>query len=140
MDNGFAKIEQTERQMYGPRKLLLCGFTAQQQPVLTEALSAAGLGDIGCVFVGDAHLNMTLGELMDLPDHTGAGTSSSIQRAVIMSGITEKELHALMAAHRGADLPRPLWAALTETSEGWTLEALLSELSAERRELWARNP
>ncbi len=70
---------------------------------------------------------------MALTGGTGAGQDSTLPRAVIMAGITENELHILMAAHREAGLARPLWAALTPTSESWTLKALLDELDQERR-------
>lgn len=133
MDAGFEKIEETDNAMYGPRKLLVCGFDAAQQPILEAALTGANLGDLGPVWAGEAQVKLTLGELMALPGGTGAGADSSLERAVIMAGITENELHILMAAHRETGLPRTLWAALTPTSESWALEALLDELADERR-------
>ncbi len=131
-DSGFEKIEETDNAMYGPRKLLLCGFPAEDQPTFTAALTGASLGDLEPVWAGTSHVNQTLGSLMALPAGTGAGEDSTLPRAVIMAGITENELHVLMAAHREAGLTRPLWAALTPTSEGWTLQALLDELNEER--------
>lgn len=40
-----------------------------------------------------------------------------------------------MAAYRGLDLPRPLWATLTPVSEKWTVKHLLDELAAETGEI-----
>jgi hypothetical protein len=54
-----------------------------------------------------------------------------MKRAVIMSGFTQKELHALMAAYRGSELPSQLWATLTPVSENWSVADLLDELAAE---------
>jgi hypothetical protein len=53
--------------------------------------------------------------------------------AIIMSGITENELHQLISSYRKVGMPEPLWATLTPTSEGWTLRQLLTELSAEQQ-------
>lgn len=132
-DPGFEKIEESDNRMYGPRKLLVCGFPAGDQPTFSAALTGANLGDLEPVWARATHAEQTLGELMALPGGTGAGEDSSLPRAVIMAGITENELHVLMAAHREAGLARPFWAALTPTSEGWTLKALLTELAEERR-------
>jgi len=137
-DAGFEKIEETDNPMYGPRKLLLCGFPAAEQPTLSAALVGASLGDLEPVWAGPSHVDQTLGDLIALPAGTGAGEDSALPRAVIMAGITENELHILMAAHREAGLQRPLWAALTPTSEEWTLQALLDELSEERQAMEKR--
>ena len=50
-----------------------------------------------------------------------------------MSGLTQNELHGLMAAYRKSGFPRQLWAALTPVSEKWPLEQLLKELETEDR-------
>jgi len=63
----------------------------------------------------------------------GLGASSDLPRAVIVSGIQEKQLHALMALCRKTGMQPDLWAVLTPISEKWTLQALLSELQAEKR-------
>jgi len=132
-DAGFEKIEETDNRMHGPRRLLVCGFPAGDQATLTAALAGANLGDLEPVWAAASQADQTLGDLMALPGGTGAGEDSTLPRAVIMAGITENELHILMAAHREAGLARPLWAALTPTSESWTLKALLDELDQERQ-------
>jgi hypothetical protein len=58
--------------------------------------------------------------------------ASDLAPAIIMSGLTEKELHKTMAACKRRKLPPILWATLTPTSENWTVEALVSELMTER--------
>jgi hypothetical protein len=75
----------------------------------------------------------TLKELLALPGGYGRGEHSDLGRAVIMSGLTQAELHRFMSAYKSAGLPKPLWAALTPTSESWKLKDLLDELSAERQ-------
>ncbi|MGA6925806.1 MAG: DUF3783 domain-containing protein, partial [Desulfosarcina sp.] len=51
---------------------------------------------------------------------------------IVVSGITENQLHALMTLTRESGMQPALWAALTPTSETWTLKQLLAELQAER--------
>ncbi len=74
---------------------------------------------------------MTGGELLSLPHESGKGFKSSLGRAMILSGFTQRELHGLMGAFRKAGLPRQLWATLTPTSESWTARELLEELPRE---------
>jgi hypothetical protein len=63
---------------------------------------------------------------MDEPDGFGGGTASDLPRAVIVAGISEKELHLLMSGCRKAQMQQALWATLTPTSTDWALKDLLS--------------
>jgi hypothetical protein len=125
--------------MYGPRKLLLCGFPAPAQPTFAKVLEMAGLADIAILWANQDHAAQTLSELLAMPDSTGSGQDSSLPRAVIVAGITENQLHTLMAICRKTGMQQALWAALTPTSETWPLENLLEELQAERKALAKRS-
>jgi len=95
-------------------------------------MDAAGLKDIGVVFITAASLPLTLAALAALPDGTNAGETAELPRALVMSGLTERQLHALMDSYRQSGLPRPLWASVTPTSADWTIKYLLVELLKER--------
>ena len=131
--NGFQKVEPTDRRMYGPRKLLVCGYPQSEQPSFLELLEGCGLAALPVVFVTEADAQSTLQSLLRQPDRSGWERDSGLPRAVIMSGLSERELHALMGGYRQRGLPTQLWATLTPTSEGWTMQSLLDELDAERR-------
>jgi hypothetical protein len=131
--NGFQKVNQTDRRMYGPRKLLVCGYPQSEQAALLELLGGCGLEALPVVFVPESQAHCTLQTLLEQPDRSGWERDSSLRRAVIMSGLSERELHALMGGYRQQGLPAQLWATLTPTSEGWTIKSLLDELDAERR-------
>ena len=73
--------------------------------------------------------------LFERPAGFGKGVDSSLPRAIIVGGIPEKRLHALMAGARASGMTPPLWAVLTPSSESWPLEQLLKELAAEREAL-----
>ncbi len=134
----FEKLNRTEAPMYGPRKMLLCGFPVAGQSKFKSVLEKCGLAGIYLVWPSEDQKSLKLSELFALPDDTGRGIASSLPRAVIAAGITQNELHALMTACRKSGMQQALWAVLTPTSETWTLHALLTELQAEREALQRR--
>jgi len=137
-DGTFEKVQRSDTPMYGPRKLLLCGFPAQAQPKFSVVLEMAGLAGIAVLWANQKHASNTLAELLDLPAGSGTGADSALPRAVIVSGITQNQLHTLMAVCRKTGMKAALWAALTPTSETWMLAQLLEELQAERKALSKR--
>ena len=95
----------------------------------------AGFEKISIVWANRDNAVQTLSTLLQLPDGTGSGQDSTLSRAVIVSGITENQLHSLMDVCRKSGMKQALWAALTPTSETWTLDGLLEELNKERKAL-----
>lgn len=138
-DSDFQKVSQSDEPLYGPRKLLLCGFAADVQAKLNKLLEMIGLSGLPLVWVTDDQAEMPVGELAGLADGSGTDASSTLPRAIIMSGITQNELHLLMAGCRQSGMQQPLWATLTPTSEGWSLRDLLKELAAEHRAMQQKN-
>lgn len=79
-----------------------------------------------------------MSELFALEHKRNMGEESRMPRAIIMGGITEKELHQIMGAWRELGLPAQLWAVLTPISEEWTLRQLITELQREKKEMDSR--
>ena len=127
----FNKVGKSDKKMYGPRKLLVCGYPEPEQRALLSLLEENGLSAFPVIFATNGDLQRTLKEVLDSDDRQGQGEVSDMKRAVIMSGFTQKELHTLMTAYRGSDLPPQLWATLTPISENWSVADLLAELAAE---------
>jgi len=134
-DPTFEKVTQTDEPIYGPKKLILCGFPVPAQPKLMMVLEMVGLQDVPVVWANEADGQSTLSDLVRLPNQTGADNGSTLPRAIIVSGITQNQLHNLMAVCRKSGMQQALWAALTPTSETWPLNQLLKELQAERKAL-----
>lgn len=132
-DAKFEKVSQSDAALYGPRKILLCGFGAGAQDKFKKVLEFANLSDVPRVWAAPDNAETPLAELMALPDGAGEGTGSALSRAIVVAGITEKELQRLMMVCKKSGMKGALWAALTPTSEKWPLSRLLDELSAERR-------
>lgn len=130
-EGAFEKVGKSEKRMYGPEGIVICGYSPEEHAPFAQALEQIGYGDRPFIFATDEDLEKTLGEVLSLGDRWGMGKRSPMPRAVIMSGFTQQELHTIMSAYRKAGLPNQLWAAVTPVSETWSLERLLGELAAE---------
>ncbi len=139
-DAGFEKVSPSDKPMYGPRKLLICGFSSEAQPKFVKLLEIIGLSEMPKVWVTDAHAGSLISEVLTIEDNTGWEIGSELPRAVIMSGVTQNELHLLMSGSRQAGMKPPLWATLTPTSETWTVQDLLKELAAEHQAMQQKKP
>ncbi len=125
------KVGQSSKRMFGPRKLLVCGYPETQQQALLSLLKRGGLSSVPVIFATNSDIQRILKEILEADDKHGHGENSDMKRAVIMSGFTQKELHSLMTAYRKSKLPTQHWATLTPVSESWAVTDLLDELEAE---------
>jgi hypothetical protein len=128
----FTKVSRTEDRLYGPRKLLICGFPLAERSGFLDIMKSAEIEDVPTVWVESEQADDIIKDLFALSDMSGCKSESKLFRAVIMGGITQKELHQLMGTYRNKGMAHVLWAVLTPTSEIWTLKMLLEELDAER--------
>ena len=128
----FEKVTRSEKLLYGPRKLMLCGFPAVGQAKFDTVLGKVGIADVPKVWVTAEQAQQTLADILALPDGSGAGVSSTLARAVIVSGLTEAQLISLMNICKKSGMQQALWACLTPVSETWPLQQLLTELTRER--------
>ncbi|MCK5739913.1 DUF3783 domain-containing protein [bacterium] len=135
MDATFKKVTKDAAPLYGPRKLIICGLTPEQQIQFSEIVEKEFPAlPIFCAAITD--LELTVGALAAaVPTGQHPDTSEKLPVAVIMSGVTQAELHELIACYKPTGFPWPLWATLTPTSEKWQFKSLLGELLNERREM-----
>ena len=133
-DSGsYRRVGITDEPLYGPRGLVICGLSTDEQQTLLGLLTVVSFPDLPVIFAGEGDTDKRLGDLMTLPHLHGRGEDSGLRKAVIMSGFSEQELHLFMGSYKSTDLPKPLWATLTPHSESWSLLSLLTELSAETK-------
>jgi hypothetical protein len=130
--NTFERVTDSDNVLYGPRKVAFCGFPSQAHPALAKLMELVGLGDVPVVYAGEDQAEDTMAALFQLPPGTGEGHDSGLPRAIIVGGISEKELQQFMGGARASRMQPPLWAVLTPVSETWLLSDLLKELAAER--------
>lgn len=136
----FSRVSRTSQTLYGPRKLLICGFTPEGQAFLDDVITATAIADLDLIYACSSDLEISLTDILSQPENAGRDQTSRMPAAIVMAGITENELHQLMTNYRSTGLPNPLWATLTPISENWTLRQLLTELSAERKALEKEPP
>lgn len=133
VDATFEKVTTSDKPLFGPRKLLLCGFPSGAQPKFVTVLEMVGMREIPKIWVTDDQGDMVLSALLQLPDNSGEFVSSNLPRAIIVAGISQNELISLMTVCKKAGMMNALWATLTPISENWTIQQLLTELAAERK-------
>jgi len=133
--SSFEKVSRSEKLLYGPRKLLLCGFGAEARKKFDAVLGMVGLADVPRVWVATQQGSMSLASLLELVDGSGAEAASALPRAVIVAGITEAQLISLMTVCKKSGMQAALWAVLTPASEKWSVNQLLAELAREREAL-----
>ena len=129
----FTKVGKSKKRMYGPRGLLVCGYPEEERSEFLGLVDKAGLTGIGVVFASSHDLGTSVGNILTRENKAGFPDASNMPKAVVMSGLTQNELHRLMTAYRKAGFAGQIWATLTPVSEEWPLEKLLNELQAENR-------
>ena len=127
----FQEVGDSVARMYGPRGLIVCGMSAEEQEAVFSLIQNGLSDQLPVIFVSDDMVGKSLKEILSLDAGHGKGQSSNTHRSMIMSGFSEQELHWLIANYRSLGLPRPLWATLTPISEKWDIKHLLEELAAE---------
>jgi hypothetical protein len=131
----FNAIGNSDQRMYGKTALLVAGYDEADQLRLHELLKTHALDTIPVICVNEERADMDLASLAALGSTGTCATATPLRRAMIMSGLTEVELHSLMKVYREAGLPHQLWASVTPVSAEWSLRSLLNELGKEKEEL-----
>ena len=96
-ESTFQPLGETDRELHGTSALIVCGFAATEQDELVDLTRVLGLRTVPIIFIVRGDGSKTLRELALLPDLTGQGGEIPVPRAVIMSGLTEKQLICICA-------------------------------------------
>jgi hypothetical protein len=142
-DATFEKLDPSEQPLYGPRRLILCGFDEVARSDFKKLIRVAEIEDLDCLWAGETEGRLELKFLFEQPldEAADAGPMPKAPvhpRSIIAGGLKQKEFHLLMNLSREVGMPATLWAVLTPVSKTWTLNALLGELAAERAAMTAR--
>jgi hypothetical protein len=114
----------------GKAKILLFGYSDEEVGRITEALEAVGVPPPGVLRPTQG--SVRLSEII-LHGKDGAESLSSDERLVLFHKLSEAGVGTLVRYIRGVEVPRPIFAVVTETSFRWTLAELLEHLVAEKR-------
>ncbi len=74
----------------------------------------------------------TVGDIVER-DADGSGSLATGERLVLFARLPGEAVSGLVDLFRGIDVPRPIFATVTETSATWTLAMLLEHLVEEKR-------
>lgn len=129
----FTKVGKSKKRMYGDRGLLVCGYRPEERTDFLKLVDQVGLSGIRVVFAPSHDLGTCVGDILTYESNAEFMGASDMPRAVVMSGLTQNELHRLLTTYRKAGFASQLWASLTPVSEEWPLENLLNELQAEKK-------
>ncbi|MDJ0781382.1 MAG: DUF3783 domain-containing protein [Desulfosarcinaceae bacterium] len=131
-DATFDKLDASQQPLMGPRRLILCGFDAPAQADFSRLVKVSEIDEVDLCWSSSEDGAVRLDDLFKQPASPPKEPAPDHPRAVIAGGLLQKEFHLLMNLSRQVGLPATLWAVLTPTSATWTLNALLTELAAER--------
>jgi len=129
----FTKVGKSKRHIYGPKGLLVCGYPEKERADFLKFIDKVGLSGIRIVFASSNDLGTSVSDILTHENNAGFVGASNMPRAIVMSGLTQNELHRLLAAYRKAGFTHQIWATLTPISEKWPLEHLLNELQTENK-------
>ncbi len=111
-------------------RILTFGFTADEQARIDESLAALGVPPT-------TQIKAEQGQVM-LKDIIERGTVGRQrfqcqERLVLFHNISDAGLRSLIQMFKAIEVPRPIFAVVTETSINWTLEQLMEHLVEEKR-------
>ena len=135
MSHSLKVVGDSQKRMYGPRCILVCGFLSEERQSILKMFTDKKFKKLPVVFTDNKDRSELMKDLIAKEHKQGLESACTLDRAIIMSGLTEMELHRTMKTYKTLKLPKPLWATLTPTSENWTVEYLISELNNERLHL-----
>lgn len=135
MSHSLKVVGESQKRMYGPRGILVCGFSADERKTIVKMFSDKKFKKLPVLFTTPDDQNTLMKEMIIRAHQSGMEGECKLDPAIIMSGLTEKELHRTMSTYKKLKMTKPLWATLTPTSENWTVTALISELNSERLHL-----
>lgn len=135
MSHSLKVVGESKKRMYGPRGILVCGFSREERKAIDKMFNDKKFKTLPVIFTSRNDQPALMKDMITRPHQTGMDGECGLDPAIIMSGLTEKELHRVMSTYKKLKMSKPLWATLTPTSENWTVEALISELNNERLHL-----
>jgi hypothetical protein len=118
-------------------KLLVWNYTVEEKAGLDALLRE--LGAPGAISIDRVQGYLTLREIL----HTNARCEkeyASEEKVVLFHNIPQKGVFFLIDALGHSDLPRPIYAVVTEHSIEWPFSELLEHLVREREEMEKSKP
>ncbi len=122
-----------EEEVVGPPAVLLYGFAREEAPRVAALLEQADASGHQVVGVTTTMGEWTVARALEGDDEGKLLPVDEVPRIVLLSGLTGRQVNAVLDAYRATDLPRPIFAVATPTNLAFTVVALLGDLLEEMR-------
>jgi hypothetical protein len=116
--------------MSNKARVLTFGFTEAERQRIDERLAAIGVPPP--TLLGKRHGSVVIGDIIR-QDAVGTEEFDCQERLVLFYNLSEAGVRSLMQVFKSLDVPKPIFAIVTETSITWTLEQLMEHLIEEKR-------
>jgi hypothetical protein len=134
----FEHLDENDLPVEGPAALLLGGFDPEALPAVQALLAEVGATGHRVLLVSRDMLGGTLGAALSTEMPGDPLPAEALPRVAILSGLSGRQIHAIIDSWPVTGLWRPIWASTTPTNLGFGLRDLFRELLAEQRALEAR--
>jgi len=111
-------------------RILTFGFSDAEQARIDVRLAQIGVP--APVRLQKGHGNVVIGDILR-EDRIGSGELGCGERLVLFYRLSDKGVGALMQVFKSLDIPRPIFAVVTDTSITWTLSQLMAHLIEEKK-------
>ena len=113
----------------GRPRIFTFGFNADESAAIDAAF--AGIRVPAPTRLRPSQSGCLVGDIVDR-DADGTGSLETAERLVLFARLPGEAVGGLIDYFRGIDVPRPIYATVTETSATWTLAELLEHLAEEK--------
>ena len=62
--SAFSRVTRTSQALYGPRKLLICGFTPEGQTLLDDVVATSTIRDLPLAYAATSDLEIALADIL----------------------------------------------------------------------------
>ena len=116
--------------MANKARILVFGFTDAEQAVIDTRLAEIGVPLP--LRLEKRHGSVVIGDILRA-GVIGTEVFDCRERLVLFSNLSDTGVRSLMQVFKSLEIPKPIFAVVTETSINWTLRQLMEHLIEEKR-------
>jgi len=116
--------------MSNKARILTFGYTDSEQKRIDERLAEIGVPQP--FRLEKRHGSVVIGDIL-LQEAIGDEEFDCRERLVLFYNLSESGVRSLMHVFKSLEIPKPIFAIVTETSITWTLQRLMVHLIEEKR-------
>jgi len=130
-DSTFRELGADQSGTCGPRAVLLCGYSPEDAKEVEALLDRIGEGDASVRLCTEAMLTSSLKNALESGSKEPPVAPDRLPRVMVLSGLTDARIRAILKDFAGTGLSRPIFCAATPENLTFTVRQLLRELMAE---------